>query len=154
MTSLTVRRIVHTEKFLGARVKALSGEPGRGLITGRISASASWRIVATFGEGELVEVTEAVRGFIGRFGLAADPSTRLAEFGCGEGYVGRLLAEAGFDYTGFDLAPSALAKAQQRLTGMADPLLAAPESFDAAVDIMTLHMLVVDRDRRNTAPRV
>ena len=81
---------------------------------------------------------------------------RVIEFGCGEGASGVILAELGCVYCGYDVAPSAIEKASERLAPYANAAaevcdLAHPQNlgaFDAALDVMALHMLVADSDRK------
>ncbi len=106
---------------------------------------------------ELASVKAEIDRFLAEAEIA--PGAEILELGCGEGYVGTLLAERGYAYTGVDVAESAVKKASERLlpfggsarAGVADVLhldMFADASFDAAVDIACLHMLVVDNDRR------
>ncbi len=81
----------------------------------------------------------------------------IAEFCCGEGGSGAVLASLGCLYQGYDIAPSAISKAKNTLKSfpqakaeirdlVMEPL---PENqFDAALDVMGFHMLVVDSDRK------
>ena len=107
------------------------------------------------------EESAAVEGDVRRFLSEANvqPGARVIEFGCGEGFVGALVAGMGYSYTGVDIAGSAIAKAQARLAEfgdrvrlhVADILNLAPfsnASFDAGLEVSCLHMLVVDADRR------
>ncbi len=107
---------------------------------------------------ELDAVAADVNAFLVDFSLTPEATPRIVEFGCGEGFVGVWLAERGFDYTGLDIAPSALEKARARLArfgakarvrqaDLTDLKDLSADFFDAAVDVSTLHMLVVDRDR-------
>ena len=82
---------------------------------------------------------------------------RLIDLGCGEGFPALIAAEKGYEVLGVDSAPSAIAKCQEthhhpRLTFVqADvcELSSIPsESFDVAVDLGCLHMLVEDDDAR------
>lgn len=80
---------------------------------------------------------------------------RIVEFACGEGASGVILAQLGCLYHGVDIAPSAVAKSQavlQAYSGASVSLLdmvhEQPEGiYDAALDVMGFHMLVVDADR-------
>lgn len=109
-----------------------------------------------------------------RWGHAADDSGLLAslsewvdqhdlrgkhivEFACGEGASGVILSQLGCLYHGVDVAPSAVAKAQAALADypgakvtlldMVHEQVEGP--FDAALDVMGFHMLVVDTDRQH-----
>ena len=82
---------------------------------------------------------------------------RIVEFCCGEGGSGAVLASLGCLYQGYDIAPSAIEKAKDTLKDYPDAkaevrdLVKSPlpeNAFDAALDVMGFHMLVVDADRR------
>lgn len=80
---------------------------------------------------------------------------RVIEYACGEGAGGVILSSLGCEYTGVDLSELALAKAREALAGYPNARVLkmdmarekAPEIYDAALDIMGLHMLVTDPDR-------
>jgi len=80
---------------------------------------------------------------------------RVIEFACGEGGSGVILSRLGCVYHGVDIAPSALAKAREKLSAYPDARLShldmvnelPNEMYDAALDVMGLHMLVTDADR-------
>lgn len=80
---------------------------------------------------------------------------RVVEFACGEGASGVILSQLGCLYHGVDIAPSAVAKARAAVAeypGATVTLLdmvhdQVAGSFDAALDVMGFHMLVVDADR-------
>lgn len=80
----------------------------------------------------------------------------VVEFACGEGSVGIILSRLGVKYHGFDIAPTAVKKASERLrefpeatVKVLDMVKEAPEGiFDGAIDVMGLHMLVTDSDRQ------
>jgi ubiquinone/menaquinone biosynthesis C-methylase UbiE len=106
---------------------------------------------------ELAAVEGEVRGFLSEANV--QPGARVIEFGCGEGFVGALVAGMGCFYTGVDIAESAVEKARARLAQFGDRvqlhvadilnLSAFPSaSFDAGLDVSSLHMLVVDADRQ------
>lgn len=83
----------------------------------------------------------------------------VAEFACGEGAAGVILSGLGVRYRGFDIAPSAVEKAKERLAAFPDAEVHSldmvkecagePESFDAALDCMGFHMLLTDADRNS-----
>ena len=82
---------------------------------------------------------------------------KIVEFCCGEGGSGAVLASLGCIYQGYDIAPSAIEKAKDTLKGYPDAqaevrdLVKTPlpeNEFDAALDVMGFHMLVVDSDRK------
>ena len=80
---------------------------------------------------------------------------RVLEFACGEGGSGVILAQLGCEYHGVDLAPSALEKAREKLAPYPNARVSQldmvneplDEIYDAALDVMGLHMLVTDGDR-------
>ncbi len=80
---------------------------------------------------------------------------RVVEFACGEGASGVILSQLGCLYHGVDVAPSAVAKARAALAdypGAKVTLLdmvhePVEGQYDAALDVMGFHMLVVDADR-------
>lgn len=80
----------------------------------------------------------------------------IVEFACGEGASGVILSELGCHYTGFDISPSAVKKANDTLKNcpnaradIFDMVKQRPtETYDAALDCMGLHMLVTDGDRQ------
>jgi len=80
---------------------------------------------------------------------------RIIEFACGEGACGEILSELGCIYHGVDVAPSAVEKSKKTLKHypfaslslldmVNDPIT---DIYDAAIDIMGFHMLVLDKDR-------
>ena len=81
----------------------------------------------------------------------------VAEFACGEGAAGVILSKLGVRYRGFDIAPSAIEKARERLRDFPDARVerldmvkeraGLPETFDAALDCMGFHMILTDADR-------
>ena len=81
---------------------------------------------------------------------------KIIEFACGEGACGVILSELGCVYHGVDVAPSALEKASQTLVLYPNATVsqldmtrdALPDKYDAALDCMGFHMLVLDRDRQ------
>lgn len=108
---------------------------------------------------ELSAIAYEVASFLERFHLLADETCHIVEFGCGEGYVGELLAQRDYRYTGIDIAGSAAEKATERLARFGDrarilvadilDLSTIPDAtFDAGIDVGCLHMLVVDADRQ------
>lgn len=83
------------------------------------------------------------------------PGKSVAEFACGEGGSGVILASLGCQYTGIDISPTAAKKARDRLQFFDYARVycmdltqeTPPGPFDAVLDVMGLHMLVVDQDR-------
>jgi len=76
---------------------------------------------------------------------------KVIEFACGE-----ILSRLGCVYHGVDIAPSAVEKARRALKPYPNAAVSlldmvndpAPGSYDAALDCMGFHMLVLDADRR------
>ena len=77
-----------------------------------------------------------------RWGMPLSPGDRVLELGCGDGYLGCLLARYGVEYWGADIAPGMVEAARERaraqgvnakfiVMDMNDPLL--KESFDAII---------------------
>ena len=81
---------------------------------------------------------------------------RIIEFACGEGASGVILSKLGCIYNGVDIAPSAISKAKAALNSFPDAKVSLldivnekiNENYDAALDVMGLHMLVTDLDRK------
>lgn len=103
---------------------------------------------------EDAELRQYLSAWTGKHGLHG---RRVVEFCCGEGGSGVVLSELGCMYQGYDLAPSAVRKAQALLEKFPDASVevrdlakdALPScSYDAAFDSMGLHMLVTDSDRK------
>ena len=82
---------------------------------------------------------------------------RVIEFACGEGACGLILSKIGCGYRGVDIAPSAVEKAKAALKDIQTAKVSQldmvhqslGETFDAALDVMGIHMLVTDADRIN-----
>jgi len=80
---------------------------------------------------------------------------RVIEFACGEGAGGEILSELGCIYHGVDIAPSAVEKSRKVLERYPNASVSVLDMvneqvdgiYDAAVDIMGFHMLVLDKDR-------
>jgi len=80
---------------------------------------------------------------------------RIIEFACGEGAGGEILSELGCIYYGVDIAPSAIEKSKKVLERYPNACVSVLDmvneqivyKYDAAVDIMGFHMLVLDDDR-------
>jgi len=80
---------------------------------------------------------------------------RIIEFFCGEGAAGVILSELGCIYHGVDISPSAVQKARSSLKNYSDATVSELNvvtgkidgPYDAALDVMGLHMLVSDPDR-------
>ncbi|HUT74125.1 MAG TPA: class I SAM-dependent methyltransferase [Armatimonadota bacterium] len=80
---------------------------------------------------------------------------RLVEFGCGEGFVAAMAAELGYNVLGIDSSRSAIARAQEarqhprvtfELADVCDLDHLQSGSFDVAVDLGCLHMIVEDEE--------
>lgn len=81
----------------------------------------------------------------------------VVDFACGEGGAGVILSQLGCHYRGVDVAPSAVEKARERLKNvpharvdcldMVCETAGLPETVDAALDCMGLHMILTDADR-------
>ena len=80
----------------------------------------------------------------------------IIEFACGEGAAGVILSQLGCNYYGVDIAPSAVKKAKKALEnypnariGLLDMVQETVTGlYDAALDCMGFHMLVLDADRK------
>lgn len=98
------------------------------------------------------ELRAAIADMVSRFGLAGG---HIIEFMCGEGAGGAIACALGLEYTGVDIAPSAIDSAHALLSGNAKAHLIcadatrfrAEQPFDAALDALGLHMLITDSDR-------
>lgn len=81
---------------------------------------------------------------------------RVIEFACGEGASGKILSALGCVYHGVDIAPSAVEKTRDLLKPYPNAVVSlldmvndpVPGEYDAALDSMGLHMLVLDCDRQ------
>ena len=80
---------------------------------------------------------------------------RVIDFACGEGAGGEILSQLGCIYHGVDISPIAIEKAKAALekypnaTVSVHDMVEHPisEKYDAAIDIMGLHMLVLNHHR-------
>jgi hypothetical protein len=80
---------------------------------------------------------------------------RIIEFACGEGACGEILSEIGCLYHGVDIAPSAVEKTRKALERYPTASVSLLDmvndqicgAYDAAIDCMGFHMLVIDTDR-------
>lgn len=80
----------------------------------------------------------------------------VVEYACGEGSVGVILSKLGCIYYGVDIAPSAVERAKQALVEYPAVTVSVLDMvnervgglFDAAIDVMGLHMLITDADRK------
>jgi SAM-dependent methyltransferase len=80
-----------------------------------------------------------------RWGAPLNPGDRVLELGCGDGYLGCLLAKCGMDYWGVDIAPGMVEAARERARAQGvnawfgvmdihDPSIEG--SFDAIIALM------------------
>jgi hypothetical protein len=80
---------------------------------------------------------------------------KVIEFACGEGACAEILSKLGCIYKGVDIAPSAIDKAKANIAAFPDASVSLLDmvneridgTFDAALDCMGFHMLVLDSDR-------
>jgi hypothetical protein len=80
---------------------------------------------------------------------------RVIEFACGEGAGGEILSELGCIYHGVDVSPTVVEKTRKALERFPDATVELLDmvngqltgKYDAALDIMGFHMLVLDSDR-------
>lgn len=89
--------------------------------------------------------------------IADRPPGRALDLGCGTGTNVRYLAEHGWQPTGLDFVPSAIAQARRRLGPLAADLRVAdvtrlsgldfPGLFDLALDVGCFHSLTADGQR-------
>lgn len=81
---------------------------------------------------------------------------RIIEYACGEGSCGIILSKLGCIYHGVDIAPSAVERASLALAGFPTASVSRLDMvnektggiYDAALDVMGFHMLVIDSDRQ------
>ncbi len=81
----------------------------------------------------------------------------VIEYACGEGACGVILSELGCIYHGVDISPSAVEKSKKLLKKYPKAKVqvldmvkeCVEDKYDAALDSMGLHMLVVDKDRKS-----
>jgi 2-polyprenyl-3-methyl-5-hydroxy-6-metoxy-1,4-benzoquinol methylase len=85
---------------------------------------------------------------------------KVIEFGCGEGFLAEHIVKQDLLYTGIDIAESAIKKAKERWSHLANnavfylgdittPKLELHQKFDIGIDVSCLHMLVLNKDRNN-----
>lgn len=80
---------------------------------------------------------------------------KVIEFACGEGSSGEILSKLGSIYHGVDIAPSAVEKTRKVLKSFPHASVSLldmvnqpiAEKYDAALDVMGFHMLILDSDR-------
>ena len=111
----------------------------------------------TANPSDLKSIILTIDGFLSHHRIA--PQSHIAEFGCGEGFVGVYILAQGFEYTGIDISPAALEKATERIAPYGDRglLLCADllnitsfteETYDVGIDVGCLQMFVTDADRQ------
>lgn len=88
------------------------------------------------------------------FSYSAVPAQgKILELGCGEGHYCRLLAQKGYEVTGIDISPTAVAWAKEKtpetnynisylVADLTQPDLLPGESFDLIVDGNCLHCII------------
>ncbi len=101
---------------------------------------------------------EELRSILSRWVQTHNLSEKqIAEFACGEGGSGVILSELGCIWHGFDVAASAIECARSLTECFPDAYCEVrdlirqslpTETYDAALDVMGLHMLVTDADRK------
>lgn len=80
----------------------------------------------------------------------------IIEYACGEGSCGIILSKSGCIYHGVDISPTAVEKARSALLGYNEAKVSLLDMvndrvcgvYDAALDVMGYHMLVIDYDRK------
>jgi hypothetical protein len=80
---------------------------------------------------------------------------KVIEFACGEGASGEILSMLGCIYHGVDIAPSAVEKAKIAIQSYPNASVSLLDmvnqqvsgTYDAVLDVMGFHMLVLDSDR-------
>jgi len=111
----------------------------------------------TANPSDLKSIILTIDGFIIRHRIS--PNSNIAEFGCGEGFVGVYLLAQQYAYTGIDISPSAIEKASERIAAYGDKglLLCADllnitsfteETYDVGIDVGCLQMFITDADRQ------
>lgn len=111
----------------------------------------------TANPSDLKSIILTIDGFLARHQIPTQ--SNIAEFGCGEGFVGVYLLEQTYHYTGIDISSAALEKAAERIAPYGDQglLLCADllkitsfteETYDVGIDVGCLQMLVTDADRQ------
>ena len=99
------------------------------------------------------ELLAAISDWVARNGLEGK---RVVEFACGEGAVGVILSRLGCVYHGVDISPSAVEKTKAAIAGFPHASVQLLDmvkqrvtgGFDAAVDCMGLHMIILDSHRK------
>ncbi len=81
---------------------------------------------------------------------------KVIEFACGEGASGEILSRLGCVYHGIDISPLAVERTRAALIGYSNASAQRLDMvreqvsgvYDAALDVMGFHMLILDEDRR------
>lgn len=105
--------------------------------------------------GELYQIWERLC----QAGLLPRPGARLIDMGCGEGANAVHFAELGYEVTGVDISPTAIAAASDlaseravtadfRVENVLELATIPDAAFDVAIDIGCLHMIVRRAERR------
>ncbi|MBN1619480.1 class I SAM-dependent methyltransferase [candidate division WOR-3 bacterium] len=88
--------------------------------------------------------------------ISTADNMKLIELGCGEGCYAGHISKMGIKYTGLDISETAVSKAKKRFDDRKIKFISGDmtvcreikeNAFDFALDISSLHMLVVDQDR-------
>ena len=99
------------------------------------------------------ELTDTLTQWVDQHNLKGK---RIIEFFCGEGAAGVILSKLGCIYHGVDISPAALQTAGRSLVNYPNATVAELDvvsgnlpsgHYDAALDVMGIHMLVADPDR-------
>jgi len=81
---------------------------------------------------------------------------KIIEFGCGEGACGEILSKLGCIYHGIDISPAVIEKTSITLKHYSNTSVETfdmvndviKDKYDGALDVMALHMLILDNDRQ------
>jgi SAM-dependent methyltransferase len=98
------------------------------------------QLAQKFAENSYVNVEEFMNHrleLIVRWGRSLQPGDRVLELGCGDGYLGCLLAGHGFQYTGTDIAPGMVEAARQR---------AQTQRVKAEFSVMNMNRPMMDQE--------
>jgi SAM-dependent methyltransferase len=92
--------------------------------------------------------------------LPANQPAHILDIGCGSGLSGEVLSEAGFSWTGIDIAPAMLGVAVKRevegdllCADIGQGLFFRPNSFDGAISISVIQWLC-NADKKEHVPQV
>lgn len=108
---------------------------------GSISAEKKYsQLARDFAEKSYANVEEFMNhrlDLVVGWGRSLEPGDRVLELGCGDGYLGCLLARHGFQYTGTDIAPGMVEAARQR---------AQAQHVEAQFSVMDMNHPVMDQN--------